>query len=135
MKWELEDFSLPLSPSPSSTRRSRSSLDEKRSDREAYIQRVIAQLHAGARGMGIDAGDHRAAEAHLLDLAKDARQGRAVRDVSTTSARCACIVANVRECYTVLGVVHDLWTPIEGEFDDYIAQPEGERLPSRCTPR
>jgi GTP pyrophosphokinase len=33
-------------------------------------------------------------------------------------------VRNVRECYTVLGVVHDLWTPIEGEFDDYIANPK-----------
>ena len=43
------------------------------------------------------------------------------------------IVRNVRECYTVLGVVHDLWTPVEGEFDDYIAQPEGQRLPSLHT--
>jgi GTP pyrophosphokinase len=34
------------------------------------------------------------------------------------------IVRNVRECYTVLGVVHDLWTPIEGEFDDYVANPK-----------
>jgi len=34
------------------------------------------------------------------------------------------IVANVRECYTVLGVVHDQWQPIEGEFDDYIARPK-----------
>src|SRR5947209_1370577 len=34
------------------------------------------------------------------------------------------IVRNLRECYTVLGVVHDLWTPVEGEFDDYIASPK-----------
>ena len=34
------------------------------------------------------------------------------------------IVRNVRECYTVLGIVHDLWTPVEGEFDDYIASPK-----------
>ena len=34
------------------------------------------------------------------------------------------IVKNVRECYAVLGVVHDLWTPVEGEFDDYIASPK-----------
>ena len=34
------------------------------------------------------------------------------------------IVANVRDCYVVLGIIHSLWTPIPGEFDDYIAKPK-----------
>lgn len=34
------------------------------------------------------------------------------------------IVANVRDCYVALGVIHSLWTPIPGEFDDYIAKPK-----------
>jgi GTP pyrophosphokinase len=43
------------------------------------------------------------------------------------------IVSNVRECYSVLGVVHDLWTPIEGEFDDYIAHPKANDYKSLHT--
>jgi len=35
------------------------------------------------------------------------------------------IVAEVKDCYTALGIVHALWQPIHGEFDDYISHPKG----------
>ena len=35
------------------------------------------------------------------------------------------IVDEVKDCYTALGIVHALWQPIHGEFDDYISHPKG----------
>jgi len=34
------------------------------------------------------------------------------------------LVDTTTQCYQVLGIVHHLWTPVPGEFDDYIAHPK-----------
>src|SRR5882672_10468861 len=54
MKWELEDFSFRFTE-PELYRKIAQLLDEKRNDREAYIQRVIAKIGAELEGVGIHA--------------------------------------------------------------------------------
>jgi GTP pyrophosphokinase len=122
MKWELEDFSFRYTE-PDLYKKIAVLLDEKRNDREAYIQRVIAQLQQELAAMGIKAAIQGRPK-HIYSIWRKMR-GKDVPFERLYDIRAVrVIVGNVRECYTVLGVVHDLWTPVEGEFDDYIASPK-----------
>jgi len=131
MKWELEDFSFRFTE-PELYKKIAQLLDEKRNDREAYIQRVIAKLHGELETMGIPAAIQGRPK-HIYSIWRKMR-GKNVSFERLYDIRAVrVIVRNVRECYTVLGVVHDLWTPVEGEFDDYIAQPKANDYKSLHT--
>jgi GTP pyrophosphokinase len=122
MKWELEDFSFRYTE-PELYRRIAHLLDEKRSEREAYIQRVIADLQRELGAMGIPA-TIQGRPKHIYSIWRKMRGKDVAFDKLYDIRAVRVIVRNLRECYTVLGVVHDLWTPVEGEFDDYIASPK-----------
>src|SRR3954464_13576493 len=131
MKWELEDFSFRYTE-PDLYKKIAQMLDEKRFDREAYIQRVIAQLQAELEGMSLKA-TIQGRPKHIYSIWRKMR-GKNVSFERLYDIRAVrVIVRNVRECYTVLGVVHDLWTPVEGEFDDYIASPKANDYKSLHT--
>jgi GTP pyrophosphokinase len=131
MKWELEDFSFRFTE-PELYKKIAQLLDEKRSEREAYIQRVIAQLERELKGMNIQP-IIQGRPKHIYSIWRKMR-GKNVSFERLYDIRAVrVIVRNVRECYTVLGVVHDLWTPIEGEFDDYIANPKANEYRSLHT--
>ena len=131
MKWELEDFSFRFTE-PELYRKIAQLLDEKRSEREAYIQRVIAQLHPELEAMGVPAVIQGRPK-HIYSIWRKMR-GKNVSFERLYDIRAVrVIVRNIRECYTVLGVVHDLWTPVEGEFDDYIASPKSNDYKSLHT--
>ncbi|MGE5615962.1 MAG: RelA/SpoT family protein [Bacillota bacterium] len=131
MKWELEDFAFRYTE-PDLYKKIAQLLDEKRNDREAYIQRVIAHLQSELATMGIQAMIQGRPK-HIYSIWRKMR-GKNVSFEKLYDIRAVrVIVGNVRECYTVLGVVHDLWTPIEGEFDDYIASPKSNEYRSLHT--
>ena len=131
IKWELEDFSFRFTE-PELYRKIARLLDEKRNDREAYIQRVIAQLQGELAAMNIKA-TIQGRPKHIYSIWRKMR-GKNVPFERLYDIRAVrVIVSNIRECYTVLGVVHDLWTPVEGEFDDYIASPKSNAYRSLHT--
>ncbi|HUI99902.1 MAG TPA: bifunctional (p)ppGpp synthetase/guanosine-3',5'-bis(diphosphate) 3'-pyrophosphohydrolase [Usitatibacter sp.] len=130
-KWELEDFAFRYTE-PELYKRIAQLLDEKRSEREAYIQRVIELLQKELHAMGIAAAIQGRPK-HIYSIWRK-MGGKNVTFEGLYDIRAVrVIVGNVRECYTVLGVVHDLWTPIEGEFDDYIANPKANQYQSLHT--
>ena len=131
LKWELEDFAFRFTE-PDVYRRIASLLDEKRNDREAYIARVIATLSGELAAMGI-AAVIQGRPKHLYSIFRKMRGKNLAFEKLYDIRAVRVIVKNVRECYTALGVVHDLWTPIEGEFDDYIASPKANAYQSLHT--
>ncbi len=131
LKWELEDFAFRFTE-PELYKRIAALLDEKRGDRERYIQRVIGTLRAELAGMGIEA-TIQGRPKHLYSIFRKMRGKNLAFEQLYDIRAVRVIVKSVRECYAVLGVVHDLWTPVEGEFDDYIASPKSNDYKSLHT--
>ena len=123
LKWELEDLALRILE-PATYKRIATLLDEKRSDREQSIAAEISRLRDELSRAGITA-EISGRPKHIYSIynkmrRKDVTFGE-VYDVSAVRV----LVDSVAHCYAVLDIVHRLWTPLAGEFDDYIAKPKG----------
>ena len=131
LKWELEDLSFRILE-PETYRTIARQLDEKRRDRELYIEAVVTTLKGELARAGIKA-DVRGRPKHLFSIYKKMnRKGigfEALHDVRAVRV----LVDEVRDCYAVLGLVHHLWSPIPKEFDDYIAKPKPNQYRSLHT--
>ena len=131
LKWEIEDLALRILE-PETYLRIARWLDEKRDDRERYIDDVVAQLRAALAEAGVDV-ELSGRPKHIYSIYKKMR-GKDLDFASLYDVRAVrALVADVKACYTVLGVVHNLWTPLPGEFDDYIARPKGNNYQSLHT--
>jgi GTP pyrophosphokinase len=98
-------------------------LDERRVDREQYIAKVVAQLQQELAQAGIRA-EVTGRPKHIYSIInKMKRKGVDFGELYDVRA-VRILVENVKDCYTALGLVHNLWQPIPSEFDDYIARPK-----------
>ena len=131
LKWELEDLALRLME-PGIYQRIARLLDEKRLDRERYIETVIAQLRSELVRSGIPA-EVTGRPKHIFSIYKKMR----LKDIDFESLydirAVRILVQDVKDCYAALGLVHNLWSPIPKEFDDYIAKPKSNRYRSLHT--
>jgi GTP pyrophosphokinase len=123
LKWELEDLAFRYLEADE-YRRVAAALNERRADRERFIEALCEELRAQLHSAGIEAqvygrpkhiySIYRKMQRKQLDFAQ-LFDVRAVR----------VVVSSVPECYAALGIVHGRWPYIPGEFDDYIATPKG----------
>jgi GTP pyrophosphokinase len=131
LKWELEDLAFRCLE-PQTYRNLARQLDEKRKDRETYIGEVIRLLRMELEAAGI-AAEVSGRPKHIYSIwRKMQRKGVGLEDLFDVRA-VRVMVESVKDCYAVLGVVHNLWTPIPREFDDYIARPKANEYRSLHT--
>lgn len=122
VKWELEDLSFRYLD-PATYKQVAKFLDERRVDRQRYIDEVIAVLEKELNKAGVKA-DIKGRAKHIFSIWKKMkRKGLSFHDLYDVRA-VRVLVDSVADCYHVLGTVHSLWPHIPKEFDDYIATPK-----------
>ncbi|MBL8225333.1 MAG: bifunctional (p)ppGpp synthetase/guanosine-3',5'-bis(diphosphate) 3'-pyrophosphohydrolase [Chromatiales bacterium] len=122
LKWEMEDLSLRILE-PATYTRIAKALDERRLSREAFIADATAALAAALSAAGLDA-EVTGRPKHIYSIHNKMRQKHLAFEQVNDIRGLRVLVPTVEDCYTALGVVHDLWKPIAAEFDDYIARPK-----------
>lgn len=122
IKWELEDLSFRYLE-PDDYMHIARLLDERRVDRQQYIDNVLATLQDQLDKAGIK-GEINGRAKHIYSIWRKMRR----KDIGFSQVydirAVRILVPTVRDCYSVLGIVHSLWRNIPNEFDDYIASPK-----------
>jgi GTP pyrophosphokinase len=131
LKWELEDLSFRFLE-PDLYKRIARELDERRAERESFIAEAIAALNAEIAATGI-AAEVTGRPKHIYSIYTKMQQKGLEFDELYDVRGLRVLVDTVKDCYTVLGIVHNLWAPIPKEFDDYISRPKGNRYRSLHT--
>lgn len=121
-KWELEDLSVRYQD-PETYKEIASLLDERRLDREVYINEFMHKLSSKLDKAGIKAklsGRPKHIYSIWLKMKRKNLSFNQIFDIRAVRI----VVPTVTECYTALGIVHKDYSYIRGEFDDYIASPK-----------
>jgi GTP pyrophosphokinase len=131
IKWELEDLAFKVLE-PVRFRELAKRLDTRRKGRESYIDRAIDELKPRLEAAGIDA-DLQGRPKHLYSIYKKMQRKSAEFAEIYDVYAIRLLVDDVKDCYAALGIVHALWRPIPGQFDDYIAVPKNNLYQSLHT--
>jgi guanosine-3',5'-bis(diphosphate) 3'-pyrophosphohydrolase len=131
IKEELEDLALEYLE-PNKYQEVVELLRERRADREQYVDAAVETLRKDLAAEGVKAevtGRRKHIYSIYQKMQKKGREFDHIYDVH--GAR--IIVDDIKDCYAALGIVHSLWRPIAGEFDDYIAMPKDNMYQSLHT--
>ena len=122
LKWELEDLAFRYTE-PETYAEIARALNEKREEREAFIEEIKGILCRELSAAGVEA-EVTGRPKHIFSIwRKMQRKDRGLESLFDIRA-VRILVNDVKDCYAALGVVHNLWSYLRGEFDDYIANPK-----------
>ena len=122
IKTELEDLSLKYLD-PIAYEEILESVAQKKVEREDFISGIMATLKSRIAESGIT-GEISGREKHSYSIfRKMYAQNKTIDEIYDLFAL-RVIVDTVAECYAVLGIVHEMYTPLPMRFKDYIAMPK-----------
>ncbi len=131
VKWELEDLAFRFLE-PDTYREIARCLDEKRAEREIFMEQLRSRLESDLRAHSISA-TVKGRPKHIYSIVKKMR-GKSLNFDQVFDIRALrVIVPTLKDCYAALSWVHEQFTPIEAEFDDYIARPKANGYQSLHT--
>ena len=122
IKWELEDLCLRYLDKDSFYQLV-GAISQKRTDREKYLEQVNSELKTRIESMGIRCNIEGRPKHFYSIYRKMQKQGKVLDQIYDLFAT-RIIVDTVSDCYSVLGLVHEMYRPMPGRFKDYIAMPK-----------
>ena len=131
IKWEMEDLAFRFLE-PDTYKKTAQLLDEKRVEREQFMEGLRADLERELNKSGV-ASLVQGRPKHIYSIVKKMRGKSLGFDQVFDIRALRVIAADNNGCYAVLGFVHSHFVPIEGEFDDYIAKPKSNGYQSLHT--
>jgi len=122
LKWEMEDLAFRFLE-PDIYKQVARFLDQKRVEREEYVEHLRTRLESELKAQGVRASVHGRPK-HIYSIVRKMR-GKSLHFDQVFDIRALrVIVPEVKDCYAALSWVHEQFTPIVEEFDDYIAKPK-----------
>ncbi|AXQ23479.1 bifunctional (p)ppGpp synthetase/guanosine-3',5'-bis(diphosphate) 3'-pyrophosphohydrolase [Acinetobacter wuhouensis] len=122
LKWELEDLAFRYL-APERYKEIASLLNEKRLEREQYIQFVVEKLKGELADHDIEA-EISGRVKHIYSIYRKMKSKNLSFDQLYDIRALRVLVKSVAECYHALGIVHQIWRHIPHQFDDYITNPK-----------
>ena len=122
LKWELEDLAFRYL-APDRYKEIATLLNEKRLEREQYIQFVIDKLRTSLAEHDIQAEINGRVK-HIYSIYRKMKSKNLSFDQLYDIRAVRVLVNSVPECYHSLGIVHQIWRHIPHQFDDYITNPK-----------
>ncbi len=122
LKWELEDLSFKYLY-PEDYRELVEGIDRKREERLKFIDMIMNQIKVALKKQHIEAEITGRAK-HLYSIYRKIKRDNITLDQVYDLFALRVIVNSIKDCYSVLGIVHELYNPMPGRFKDYISVPK-----------
>ena len=132
IKWELEDLSFKYLD-PIGYAELESQLDRNREEREQFIAKTIQLVKTALEESGITGAFIDGRPKHLYSIKRKMESQNKRLDQIYDLLAIRVVVDTEAQCYSVLGIIHHIFTVVEGRFKDYIAQPKPNQYQSLHT--